>query len=201
MQENNLDTKSQLFNTALRLFAVNGYENVSVRQIADAVGIKAGSIYNHFSTKEEMLDSCYEYWIKNRHKNRLDKKHYEPIIKNGTKEEVLNVLLYQFPQSIGENMIFCLIIIFSRIHSDSKAKNIYIDEIDTSMRYMADFFNSGIKAGRFQEFNFRVISWILLSSRLFLAQVTTISPEKINHWGKVQTDTFTELLKLIPFKY
>ena len=77
-----MGTKSQIFSVSLRLFAVHGYENVSVRQIADAVGIKAGSIYNHYATKEEILDSCYEFWMNNRHATRPNKEQYENIIKN-----------------------------------------------------------------------------------------------------------------------
>ncbi|HUX14300.1 MAG TPA: helix-turn-helix domain-containing protein [Spirochaetia bacterium] len=48
--------RDAIFRTALRLFSGHGYENVSMRQIASAVGIKASSIYNHFSSKAELLD-------------------------------------------------------------------------------------------------------------------------------------------------
>ncbi len=48
--------REAIFRTALRLFALRGYEQVSMRQIASAVGIKASSIYNHFSSKADLLD-------------------------------------------------------------------------------------------------------------------------------------------------
>lgn len=37
------------------LFYEKGYHGTSMREIADAVGIKAGSLYNHFAGKQEIL--------------------------------------------------------------------------------------------------------------------------------------------------
>lgn len=49
------DRRSQIVDAAAGLFAAYGFEATSVRQIADAVGILAGSLYHHFATKEEIL--------------------------------------------------------------------------------------------------------------------------------------------------
>ena len=201
MQENSGDTKSLIFYTSMRLFALEGYENVSVRQIADTVGIKAASIYNHYSTKEEILDACYDFFPKYRHITRLEKEEYQPIIKEGTKEEILNVLNYTYPESIIENIIYSLLIIFSRIYNDKKAKELYVDEINSSMQYLSDFFNYGINIGRFHTFDVQAVSLLFLSSRLFTAQSVTISPEQKSVWRKSELDIYNELLKLISFKY
>ena len=196
-----LNTKSRIFNTALRLFAENGYENVSVRNIADAVGIKAASIYNHYKSKEEILEDCYDFYIEHRHLTRLRKEQYEPIIRGGTKAEVLNVLDYMYPDSIIEKIISSLLIIFSRIYNDAKAKEIYTDEINSAMQYMKDFFNFGIKIGRFDNFNVSAVSLIFLSSRLYAAYSTTIEPGQKGSWQKAEQEVFKELIRIIPFKY
>ena len=39
----------------LRLIFEHGYEAMSLRQLASEVGIQAGSLYNHISTKQELL--------------------------------------------------------------------------------------------------------------------------------------------------
>jgi AcrR family transcriptional regulator len=41
--------------TALELFATKGFQSVSLRQLADAVGIQAGSLYNHIESKQALL--------------------------------------------------------------------------------------------------------------------------------------------------
>ena len=40
---------------AATLFLRHGYEGTSLRQLADVVGMKAGSLYYHFASKDELL--------------------------------------------------------------------------------------------------------------------------------------------------
>lgn len=49
------DRRSQIVGSAADLFAIYGFEATSMRQIADEVGILAGSLYHHFETKEDIL--------------------------------------------------------------------------------------------------------------------------------------------------
>lgn len=55
------DTRRRIMTAALRLFAQNGYEAVSVGQIAGAVGIKAPSLYKHYRSKRDIFDSIIEF--------------------------------------------------------------------------------------------------------------------------------------------
>ena len=54
------DTKATILEKALELFSENGYDAVSVDQIAKAVGIKAPSLYNHFPGKRAIFDAIVE---------------------------------------------------------------------------------------------------------------------------------------------
>ncbi len=51
------DTKKRILEKALELFAENGYDSVSVGEIARAVGIKAPSLYNHYPSKQSIFDA------------------------------------------------------------------------------------------------------------------------------------------------
>lgn len=51
------DTKEKILNESLSMFSVKGYDGVSMTDIADAVGIKAASIYKHYSGKEDIFNS------------------------------------------------------------------------------------------------------------------------------------------------
>ncbi|MDL2280741.1 TetR/AcrR family transcriptional regulator [Selenomonadales bacterium OttesenSCG-928-I06] len=201
MDVNDSDTKTQIFNTALRLFAANGYENVSIRNIADVVGIKTSSIYYHYGSKEEILDDCYNFYLEHRHDTRLEKDQYEPIIRSGTKEEVFATVNYLFSEEVIENMVLTLFIIFSRMYTDTKAKEIYMDEINCSMKYLGEFFNFGVQIGRFHEFNIPAVSLVILSFKMFIGQSILIEPEQTSSWQKAEKESCSELPKLIPFKY
>jgi AcrR family transcriptional regulator len=43
-------TKEKIFDAAVELFAERGYDGVSIRDIAKAVGIRESSVYKHFET-------------------------------------------------------------------------------------------------------------------------------------------------------
>lgn len=49
------DTKARLLKHSRTLFARHGYEGVSMRDIAGAVGLRQSAIYNHFSCKQDLL--------------------------------------------------------------------------------------------------------------------------------------------------
>lgn len=55
MAEYPIDRRTEVLDAAEKLFSVRGYEATSVRDIADALTIKAGSLYSHIETKEDLL--------------------------------------------------------------------------------------------------------------------------------------------------
>ena len=58
-----VNNKEKIFNVSVDLFSERGYDGVSIRQIAREVGIKESSIYNHYPSKEAILDSILNYYI------------------------------------------------------------------------------------------------------------------------------------------
>lgn len=55
-----MTTKERIIDESLTLFATNGFKGTSVKNIADAVGIKDASLYKHFKSKQEILDTIVE---------------------------------------------------------------------------------------------------------------------------------------------
>ncbi len=47
--------REEILQVAAALFAAKGFEETTIREIAEAAGILSGSLYHHFATKEEML--------------------------------------------------------------------------------------------------------------------------------------------------
>ncbi len=48
--------REELLQLAATMFAERGLRATTVRDIADGAGILSGSLYHHFSSKEEMVD-------------------------------------------------------------------------------------------------------------------------------------------------
>ena len=51
------DTKEKILLAALRLFAREGYEAVSVSDIAGELGMTKGALYKHYKNKRDIFDS------------------------------------------------------------------------------------------------------------------------------------------------
>lgn len=52
-----MTTKERIVEEALTLFSVKGFKGTSVKNIADAVGIRDSSLYKHFKSKKEIFDT------------------------------------------------------------------------------------------------------------------------------------------------
>lgn len=57
-------TKRKIFETSMELFAKKGYEATSIEEITSVVGVAKGTLYYHFSSKEEIFNFLVEEGIK-----------------------------------------------------------------------------------------------------------------------------------------
>lgn len=55
-----MTTKELILQQSLILFAQKGYDGVSVREIAAAVGVRASALYKHFANKEAIFQKVIE---------------------------------------------------------------------------------------------------------------------------------------------
>ncbi len=52
--------KNEILDAAARLFTEKGFDNTSTSDIMSAVGIAKGTLYHHFKSKEDIMDSLIE---------------------------------------------------------------------------------------------------------------------------------------------
>jgi len=55
-----MDTKQELLERALDLFAARGYESVGVQEIVDSAGVTKPPLYHHFGSKAGLLKALLE---------------------------------------------------------------------------------------------------------------------------------------------
>lgn len=79
------NTKEKILVAALRLFAVNGYEAVSVSQIAGELGITKSALYKHYKNKRDIFNCIFEYVcqldVERSQKNGVPEKDYSEMPK------------------------------------------------------------------------------------------------------------------------
>lgn len=49
-------TKRKIFEASMKLFSEKGYEGTSIEEITSEVGVAKGTLYYHFTSKEEIFD-------------------------------------------------------------------------------------------------------------------------------------------------
>ena len=194
-------TKARIFSAALRMFATSGVENTSTKLIAAACDISEAALYRHYKSKDEMLELCYQYFVDHINTERLTKEQYLPILREGTKEEVIKIPNYTIPEDKAEEVVFSLMLICARIHTDTRARDIYIANKQNAMAYLKEFFEAGIEISRFGPFDFEPVSRIYLSIKLNAAHCVSIDPEDNEHLLENQTKMLRALIDIIPFRY
>ena len=75
-------TKEEIMTVALHLFAKNGYEAVSVSQIAGVLGMTKGALYRHYENKRDI----FLHIVK-----RMEQQDSEQARQNEVPEESINL--------------------------------------------------------------------------------------------------------------
>lgn len=79
--------RSRILDEAANLFLRRGHEGTSLRHLAEVVGMKAGSLYYHFSSKDELLTTILERGIEVMHDafDGAEREHAdaEPFVRVG----------------------------------------------------------------------------------------------------------------------
>ena len=89
-------TKERILLEALRLFARDGYEAVSVSEIADRLGITKGALYRHYKSKRDIFD-C----ILARMEQRDAELARDSRVPEGTKEEMGDAYRTSAPEDVA----------------------------------------------------------------------------------------------------
>lgn len=84
------DTKERILETALELFAQNGYLGTSMNDIAKQLGFTKAALYKHYTSKQEILDRIVERM------NEMDYERAEAYempetVPNGFEEAYLSI--------------------------------------------------------------------------------------------------------------
>lgn len=86
--EKNLSRKDVIVNKAATLFREKGYKAASMRDLAEAVGVEAASLYNHIKSKSELLHELV-FSVANKFVMKLDEIESESISSLQKMEKIL----------------------------------------------------------------------------------------------------------------
>jgi len=188
-------TKEVLFDQAIQLFAQYGYENVSVRTIAQRTGIQPSSIYNHYDSKEAFLTEIYTYYVRHCSDSRVPLGRAKKIMEKGTRKEIISCLFVMFhsPDEVKTaRLVLTTKIIWMRMFQDETAKKLCLDLLKSTIEYTTEILNHGIAIGRIPPFDVDNYAMFLFRERSMMGMIAFLD----EHYSVRKLPEEEEILKM-----
>ena len=124
--------KKEIIMATLELTANKGLGNVSMNMIADKVGIKKPSLYNHFASKEELVETMYQFLREEAKKNaNVGAIDYTVIFAGKSALEILRMMVGgYFHMNQQEHMLNFYKVIYSERNIQPMAAKILAEETE-----------------------------------------------------------------------
>lgn len=160
MSENeNLSRKDQVIRKAAELFRIHGYAATSMRDLANALGIEAASLYSHIKSKEEILHGlCFDmarHFRESLEKVEKESTTYGEKLRNGIKGHIA---------VMSKDLISSAVFMNEHRHlSEEHLKEFLLLRINYINRFKK-IIEGGIKNGEFRSIDTKLAVMTLFSS-------------------------------------
>jgi AcrR family transcriptional regulator len=128
-----ISTRQKILFSAADLFAMKGYTETTLRELADAVGVKASSLYNHFESKNAILEYMLEdYAAQNAGPKMREQAIYAKLKEDPTAEGIISCLRLSFPVGMVDYYTKLLGVILQEQFRNPIVRKFVIEDIFTN---------------------------------------------------------------------
>jgi AcrR family transcriptional regulator len=141
------DRRHQILEAATELFAKQGFEGTTTRQIADKAKVNEAIIFRHFPSKEEL------YWEVIKHKCDTENgigRMRELLDTGGGQQEIFAAIAEDFLRRREADPGLSRLLLFSALESHSLSNRFYQMHIAASHEMLTDYIRQQIAAGKFR---------------------------------------------------
>lgn len=126
-----MERKEEIILATLELASENGLKSVSMAQIAEKVGIKAPSLYNHFKSRDEIIKAMYSFLRQKAQQNRSAGFADPEVFKSQSMEQILTASLNAYLGMITDpNMTRFFRVLYSERSINPLAADIMLEETE-----------------------------------------------------------------------
>ena len=166
----NSGTKERILLASASLFAKNGYFGVSVKDIANIVGIKPASLYNHYESKEALwnavLERVQELYLMFISRLEALQPHSTSIT------DVIDNLFYELKEATLMFTFYGVSLIQSeQFHSGTAADLFHGLLLDHTIEIIKKQFDKCIEDGYSESFNTQTVATMLIHSFLVVNNI------------------------------
>lgn len=187
--------KWEFFVAAINLFATKGYANVSVNEIAASLGASASGMYNHFSSKDELLLKIYEFFLVNYEAAMPNLDELLALIPCRPPKEIFAKLIASFNEDTKQELPKVMSIIIEERNRDQRAAAL-VDRVfmETPRHYIKTILTAMVKQKVIKPLDINSIA-ILFSCLDFY--VCYVNDEKMSLSKKEWVKCRDQLLKTV----
>jgi AcrR family transcriptional regulator len=116
-----ITTKEKIFNAAVKLYSERGFAEVTMRHIAEEVGINAAAIYRYYPSKEALLHFLYEFYSAHWDSVAPELDELLALCETSSPQEVFNRIQFRFDPELEETMDHIVKIAVRQINVDPRS--------------------------------------------------------------------------------
>ena len=188
-------TRKLILETALKLFSQKGYNNTSTKEIAEKAGIAEGTIFNYFSTKQELLKEVASTGINMFAESYFIDPLRETINKNtGSSLEILVKEVLRNRVELFKEYLPLIKLLIIESQNNPEIKEIFADQVIRKGLEMGEKILE-LGEGQFRDLNSVVVVRSVMGMLITMVIQRELLPDKIQ-FSDIEGE-LTEMIDLI----
>lgn len=149
-----MSRKEEIIYATLELASEYGLKAVSMGQIADKVGIKKPSLYNHFTSKEEIISEMYSVLRVQAQRRNTVSVDYTSLIEGRRLEDILTECLSGYIKFLSDkDMLTFFKVLYSERSTSRTAAQIMVEETERMISNTKSLFYALVVHGKMKNEN------------------------------------------------
>lgn len=191
MQQRSEETRSNILDASIHLFAAQGFERTTVSEICSEAGVSKGAFFHHFPTKQDVFMQVLENWLA-----ALDAQLKSMIDTSSTVSDGLlqmaSLTKVIFNQSNGQLGMF--LEFWEQARHDPDVWKATIEPYRRYTRLFATYLRRGIKEGSIREVDPDVAARMIVSMAVGFLLQNLMDPTATD-WENAVVESMQVLLK------
>ncbi len=153
------DRRQQIIDVATDLFARQGFEGTTTRQVAEAAGVNEAIIFRHFPTKEDLYWAIIEHKCHSRGEND---RVAEKLQSGGSDLEIFSGIAEEI---LSRDTKLTRLLLFCALEKHELTHRFFRTHVAQRYELVGEYIAQGIREGRFREID------PILAARSFFGMV------------------------------
>ena len=179
--------KEEIIYATLELAAESGMKSVSMSQIAEKIGIKAPSLYNHFRSKNEIIKAMYSY-LRDQAQAESNGKtpDFSKLADKSTEEILLDSVSAYMGMVSNKYMLQFFKVLYSERATNSIAAAIIVEETERMLQSARNMFYALVVHGKIKNENVDVaaMTYSLTIHSLIDYRMDLLTAGKVDEFGE-----------------